>query len=308
LQRYISMQLLKELCAIHAPSGNEEPLKDFILEYIRKSVQYWSHKPTIYEGGDLQDCIVLVFGNPRTAVLAHLDSIGFTVAYNNHLHPIGSPQVQEGYKLYGKDSNGEIDGTLKIVDEEWIVDSNRIIDRGTELTFKPDFREEGEFVLSPYLDDRLGVWTALQLASTLENGIIAFTCWEEHEGGSVAYLARWIYETFQVKQSLICDITWVTQGVEAGKGVAISMRDRMIPRKKYVNRIIELAKQSSIPFQLEVEGAGASDGRELQLSPYPWDWCFIGAPEKDAHTPNECVHKKDIETMVALYRYLMEKL
>lgn len=302
------MQLLKELCSIHAPSGNEEPLKDFLLNYIRKNMHTWSHKPTIYHDGELQDCIVLVFGTPQTAVFAHMDSIGFTVSYNNQLHPIGSPSAKDGYKLFGKDSNGDIDGTLKIVENEWMVETNRLIDRGTELTFAPNFREEEDFVKSPYLDDRLGIWTSLQLAESLENGIIAFTCWEEHGGGSVAYLARWIYETFQVKQSLICDITWVTDGVKAGEGVAISMRDRMIPRKKYINKIIELTKQSGISHQLEVEGAGASDGRELQLSPYPWDWCFIGAPEKDAHTPNECVHKKDIEAMVALYRYLMEKL
>ncbi len=302
------MQLLKELCSIHAPSGNEEPLKDFILEYIRSNSASWLYEPTIYADKDLQDCIVLVFGKPKTAVFAHMDSIGFTVSYNNHLHPIGSPSAKEGYLLVGRDSNGDIEGELKIIDDEWVLKTDRLIDRGTEVTFKPNFREEGDFILTPYLDDRLGVWTALELAKTLEHGIIAFTCWEEHGGGSVAYLARWIYETFHVKQALICDITWVTEGVETGKGVAISMRDRMIPRKKYINRVIELAQQTAIPFQLEVEGAGASDGRELQLSPYPWDWCFIGAPEKDAHTPNECVHKKDIESMLALYKHLMEKL
>ncbi|MBC7451881.1 MAG: M20/M25/M40 family metallo-hydrolase [Cytophagales bacterium] len=302
------MQLLKDLCSVHAPSGNEEPLKNVIIEYIRENKSSWSVLPVIYYDGDLQDCIVLVFGTPSTAVFAHMDSIGFTVAYNNHLHPIGSPHAETGYQLCGSDSQGYIEGKLKVLEDGWIVEADRMIDRGTDLTFKPDFREEEAFITSPYLDDRLGVWTALQLAATLQHGIIAFTCWEEHGGGSVAYLARWIYEEFQVKQSLICDITWVTEGVEAGKGVAISMRDRMIPRKKYVNRIIDLAKKSGIPFQLEVEGFGASDGRELQLSPYPWDWCFIGAPEKDAHTPKERVHKKDIESMLQLYKYLMANL
>jgi len=302
------MQLLKDLCAIHAPSGNEEPLKNVILDYIRVNKANWLKEPLIYSGDDFQDCIVMVFGNPRTAVFAHMDSIGFTVAYNNHLHPIGSPHVENGYLVCGTDSQGYIEGALKITEDEWSVDADRIIDRGTEMTFKPNFVEEEQYIVSPYLDDRLGVWTALQLASTINDGIIVFTCWEEHGGGSVASLARWIYEKFQVKQALICDITWVTEGIHAGEGVAISMRDRMIPRKKYVNKIIELAKESSIPFQLEVEGAGASDGKELQLSPYPWDWCFIGAPEQKAHTPNEKVHKKDIESMLALYKYLMEHL
>ena len=52
----------------------------------------------------------------------------------------------------------------------------------------------------------------------------------------------------------------------------------------------------------------ASDGRELQLSPYPWDWCFIGAAEENVHTPFEKVHKKDIEGMVKLYQVLMKEL
>jgi putative aminopeptidase FrvX len=302
------MQLLKDLCAIHAPSGNEEPLKNVILDYIRVNKANWLNEPVIYSGDNFQDCIVIVFGNPRTAVFAHMDSIGFTVAYNNHLHPIGSPHAENGYMVCGTDSQGYIEGTLKITEDNWSVEAARIIDRGTELTFKPNFIEEEQYIVSPYLDDRLGVWTALQLASTISDGIIVFTCWEEHGGGSVASLGRWIYEQFHVKQALICDITWVTEGVHAGEGVAISMRDRMIPRKKYVNKIIRLAKESGIPFQLEVEGAGASDGRELQLSPYPWDWCFIGAPEQKAHTPNEKVHKKDIESMLALYKHLMEHL
>ncbi len=91
-------------------------------------------------------------------------------------------------------------------------------------------------------------------------------------------------------------------------GVAISMRDSLIPRRSYVNKIIELAKASGIPYQLEVEGSGGSDAKELQMAEYPWDWCFIGAPEDHVHTPDEKVHKQDIEAMLSLYEYLMKKL
>jgi putative aminopeptidase FrvX len=96
--------------------------------------------------------------------------------------------------------------------------------------------------------------------------------------------------------------------VQPGKGVVISMRDSLIPRRSYVEKIIGIAKASSIPYQLEVEGSGGSDAKELQHGPYPWDWCFVGAPEDNVHTPNEIVNKKDIDSMVALYRELMEKL
>ena len=111
-----------------------------------------------------------------------------------------------------------------------------------------------------------------------------------------------------MRQALISDITWITDGVSHDKGVVISMRDRSIPRRSFVNKIIALAEKSKIPFQLEIEGTGGSDGKEIQASPYPIDWIFIGAPEENVHSPDEIVHKSDIVSMVKLYQFLMKKL
>jgi putative aminopeptidase FrvX len=72
--------------------------------------------------------------------------------------------------------------------------------------------------------------------------------------------------------------------------------------------IQNMAENSNIPYQLEVEAGGSSDGRELHESPYPIDWCFIGAPEDNVHSPNEKVHKKDIEAMLEMYQFLMSEL
>ncbi|WP_242927771.1 M20/M25/M40 family metallo-hydrolase [Pontibacter vulgaris] len=304
------MKLLEQLCRIHAPSGNEKNLSEFLLNYIEAHKVQWKSQPVIVKGDAFQDCILLIFGKPRTAIFAHMDSIGFTVRYGNQLVKIGGPQTETGYKLVGEDTQGKIECTLHYDEEEGELTYNyeRQIERGTELVFKCDFRETEETVQSCYMDNRLGVWNALKVAETLENGIIAFGAWEEHGGGSVAYMAKYIYEQYGVRQALISDITWVTEGVHPGKGVAISMRDSLIPRRAYVQKIISIAKESGVPFQLEVEGAGGSDAKELQHAAYPWDWCFVGAPEDNVHSPDEIVHKKDIESMVALYRVLMEKL
>lgn len=306
------MELLKQLCEIHAPAGSEAPLTNFVLNYIQANNKGWKVQPEIFYGDGFQDCIVLVFGNPKTAIFAHLDSIGFTVKYNNEIVKIGGPVTKNGITLIGEDSQGKIDSKLTVKEDEkgnksfHLID--RAIERGTTLTFKPNFREDENFVQCCYMDNRLGVWNALQVAETLEDGIICFSCWEEHGGGSVGYLAKFIYENYGVKQALISDITWVTKGVKHGEGVAISMRDSGLPRRSYVNKIIGLAKESGIQFQLEVENAGGSDGNSLQRSPYPFDWCFIGAPEDNVHSPDEKVHKKDIEAMVELYQYLMKNL
>lgn len=296
------------MCGIHAPSGNEGAMKEFLLDYIEKNKANWVVQPEIFQGEGFQDCIVLKFGAPRAAVFAHMDSIGFTVRYHDQLVAIGGPEAKTGYKLTGEDALGPIECEMVEEDGDLSYKFARGIQRGTDLVFKCDFRETEDYVQSCYLDNRLGVFNALKVAETLENGVIAFTCWEEHGGGSVPYIAKFISEKWGVHQALISDITWVTEGVVHGEGVAISMRDRNVPRRSYVNKIIQIAEASGIPYQLEVEGAGSSDGRELQVSPYPFDWCFIGAPEDNVHSPDEIVHKKDIVCMVELYSALLKKL
>lgn len=304
------MQLLHELCQIPAPSGNESGLSSFILDYIRRSQAGWRVTPIIVAGERFQDCIILVFGQPRTAVFAHLDSVGFTVRYGRQLVPIGSPRTKAGYRLVGKDTQGEIDCILTVDSETGApgYEFSRDIERGTELTFHCDFRETEAVVQSCYLDNRLGVWNALRLCETLTDGIVAFSCWEEHGGGSVSYLSKHIYESYGVRQALISDITWATEGVKLGMGCAISLRDSLIPRRAFVDRIRSIAESANVPFQLEVEEAGGSDAKELQRAAQPWDWCFVGAPEDFVHSPDELVNKRDIASMLRLYQVLMQEL
>ncbi|MBL4709515.1 MAG: aminopeptidase [Flavobacteriales bacterium] len=311
------LQLLKELCAIHAPSGSELAVKNYLIEYVKAKQSSWKVQPTIIDGEDFQDCIILVFGQPKTAIYAHMDSVGYSVGYNNELLKIGGPKAEEGSILVGEDSQGKVEGKLhynieddgeeKILLKTEII-FGRTIDRGTTLTYLSECVETDTHLQNCYLDDRLGIWNALKVAETLENGAIVFSAWEEVGGGSVGYLAKYLYENYQVRQSLISDITWVTPGVKDGNGVAVSMRDSGIPRRSYIDKIIGLARESGIQFQLEVESAGGSDGNALQKSPYPIDWCFIGAPEENVHMPTERVHKNDVEGMHRLYSYLMKHL
>ncbi len=308
-QTKIKTELLRELCGINAPSGDEAMMTDFLLKYIKREKKKWKHKCEVLSGNDFQDCIILKFGRPRTAIFAHIDSVGFTVRYQNQLLPVGSPDADAGTRLIGQDSLGPIEGELEYDNEQHaFCRFGREIERGTSLTYKPDFRESSNYIESPYLDNRLGVYAALRVAEQLKDGAIVFSTWEEHGGGSVPFLAKHIFEEWNVRQALISDITWVSDGVFHGKGVAISMRDRNIPRQSYVRRIIDIATANGIPHQLEVEGMGSSDGRELQVSPYPFDWCFVGAPEQFAHSPHEKVHKSDIISMIDLYRVLMNEL
>ncbi len=307
------MDLLKELTALRGAASDEGRVAEFVKDYVKRESINWKVQPEVISGKGFQDTVILVFGQPRTAIYAHMDSIGFSVGYDKELIKVGGPRIIEGVELVGADSQGEIETELMVIehedgskDLEYVFE--REIERGTLLTFKPNFRETDEHVQSPYLDNRLGMWNALKVAETLENGAIVFSTYEEHGGNSVGFCARYLWDKYQVYQALISDITWVTSGVVHGGGVAISMRDNGLPRKSYLDRIITLAKESGVDFQLEVESAGGSDGGVLQKSDLPIDWCFIGAAEDNVHTPDEKVFKKDIISMVELYRYLMSEL
>ena len=111
--------LLKSLCNIHAPSGNEGAMRDFILDYARKYASTWEVQPKVIHGEDLQDCVILVFSDsPKTAIFAHMDSVGFTVRYGSELVKIGGSRPSSFDRLKGKDSKGEISCHLKMSDKK----------------------------------------------------------------------------------------------------------------------------------------------------------------------------------------------
>jgi putative aminopeptidase FrvX len=192
--------------------------------------------------------------------------------------------------------------------EKYFYKSKRSIDPGTTLTYAPDWKESKNFIKSAYLDNRLGVFNALSQAHTMEHGALVFSTYEEVGGGAAQFAGRFLQENFSIQQALISDVTLLAPHIRHHKGVAISMRDRGIPRQAFVRKIIDMAKAHEIPHQLEVEKAGGSDGISLQMSSYSWDWCFIGPPEDNYHQPGEKVAKSDIEAMIALYEILLKEL
>ncbi|MBN3520540.1 M20/M25/M40 family metallo-hydrolase [Algoriphagus lutimaris] len=302
------MKLLNQLLELKGVSGDESATTQFLYKYVEKQKKIWNVSPKIFSGEEFHDCLLLKFGNPRTAVFAHIDTIGFMSRYDNQLIPVGGPEIIPGTWLVGEDSLGAIRCRLQGDEESLFHDFPRGIEPGTCLSFEQNIRIGSEFIEGAYLDNRLGVYNALKLCENLENGWVVFSTYEEHGGGSMPFLLKFIQENSPIKQALISDVTWVTEGVKHHEGVAISIRDKFIPRRKFLDKIISIAKESQLPFQLEVENYGGSDGREIQFSPYAIDWCFIGAPEDHVHSPNEKVSLADLRSMIDLYKILMEKL
>jgi putative aminopeptidase FrvX len=305
----MNLDLLKKLCAIHSPSGDEGAMKEFLLSYIQKNKAKWLVRPEIVSDNSIQDCLMLVFGKPRTAVFVHMDTIGFMVRYQNQMVPVGSPEVDEDTVLVGTDTKGFIQTKLHVdKDRRVFYTLMRGIDTGTYLVYKPDFLRSGDLIISPCLDNRIGIWMALNLMSVVSDGLIIFTCGEENGGGKTGYLTRLMYNDYQVNKALIADVTWASDGVKSGEGVVISMKDRYIPRRSFIRNILHIAQKNQCKFQLEVEDNGSSDGGEIQRSPYPVDWAFIGPAGMNIHSSRESVDLRDVQEMISLYQILLKAL
>ena len=95
--------------------------------------------------------------------------------------------------------------------------------------------------------------------------------------------------------------------VLSAKSISKSYGEKIVLRKID----LELQRGEMLGF-LGSNGTGKSTFMSivlgLQKSDYPWDWCFVGAPEDNVHSPDEKVHKADIQSMVDLYKVLLKKL
>lgn len=302
------MELLASLCSITGTSGDESRVLQFLVDYFTNGNKQFRQQPKLFFGPGYQDNFLVVFGQPKVGFFAHMDTVGYMVRYDNHVVPIGGPDGKTGDLLVFNHSGRE--ALCRLVCDEaadlLLVDYPQTLLPGTILTYKDDFHIEKGWIKSPYLDNRLGIWACLQIASEVENVAFGFTTYEEHGGGGAGILARKLFLDYGLTQFLVTDITWSTKGVFPGMGPVVSLRDSRIPRKRFVDSIRQLLDRQDFTYQLEVESVGGSDGREIQNLPFPLDWCFVGPPSEHPHAALEWVKVSDAEAFVKMLSLLAE--
>lgn len=293
--------LLWELLKVDGPSGDEGGLADWIEAWVR------SHcvDARLVRLGD--SVIVLRGDRPSTSIYAHLDTTGFTLGYGSELIPIGSPAPVDGTPVREAGNRSGDGGIVREIGDDWRLEGATAIP-GSRWVYAADPRIDGNTIVSPYLDNRAGIWAALSSLVDCPSIAVAFTTGEEHSGQGAFVCGRWLYENCGVDKALISDITWHTEHVHCGRGVAISLRDRMVPRRRFLDRVLNVAERSGIPYQREIESGGASDGAYLQRSGFPIDWVFVGAPEKDPHTDHESLDTRDLDSMARMLTVLVDGL
>jgi putative aminopeptidase FrvX len=291
---------LSALVAVEGTSGDEGAIADLITD--------WTAPLSGIQSRRVQDNLIVWRGQPQVALFAHLDTIGFTLGYDRELVRIGGPHVVGG-ELLRSSRNGRIHrGRLAKRGDDWVLEGAADAPTGSRWVYDAPLELDGILVRGPYLDNRAGVWSALEVLRMGEEVAVAFTANEEHSGRGAATCARWLYDELQIEQALISDITWHTRYIRRGRGPVVSLRDRNVPRQAYLDQVLAAAEASGIPFQREIETDGSSDGCSIERSGVPMDWVFVGAPEESSHTPTEVLDLNDLREMARLTAFLVRAL
>jgi len=297
---------LWELLALDSPSGEEGAIADWLEGWAARALPEARVER-------LGDSVIIQRGEkPSAALFAHTDTTGWTLGYDKRLIRIGGPDGKIGDHLRpaGRPDTGNTlgrrpHGSWKLTGKTDALPGSAWVyaDPPAQKTGR-----QGREIYGPYLDNRGGIWAGLQALLHCPCVAVAFTTGEEVSGGGAIACARRLGETHGITQALIADLTWHTQYIRRGKGVAISLRDSSLPRRRFLSRVLALAEASGLPFQREIESGGGSDGASIERSGVPMDWVFVGAPEKDPHTARERVQIADLQSMAAMLIYLVNGL
>lgn len=248
--------------------------------------------------------IIVVKGKPRSAIFAHLDTVGYTVGYNHELINIGWPNTEKGDQLIDEKPAYH----RATVDKKLTYTSDKKIPPGTRLSFDNPPVIDDEYVKSAYLDDRIGMYIALETLRAVPNVAIAFTTREEMDQSGAVSAARYLADKEDIIDFLIADITWATEHIKLGNGVVISARDETLPKRRLLDTAINTASLEKIKWQLEIESSGMSDGHGVLQSGTFSGFCFIGVPIKGYHSPREKAALADIVEALKLYKALVRRL
>ncbi|AFS78450.1 peptidase M42 family protein [Gottschalkia acidurici 9a] len=325
----MNSKLFKKLLSSYSPSGDEENITEVIKEEIKGYVDE-------IKVDNLGNLICHKKGTGKKVMIAaHMDQIGLMITdiekegflrFTN----IGgiSPLISLGQKVIFK--NGTI-GVLyaeekrarKIkLDDMYIdigvsskEDAEKLISIGDSCVYHSEYIEDDTRVVSGGIDDRVGCYIAIEAIkklSTNKNDIY-FTFTVQEELGLRG--AKTSSYSINPDIGISLDVTGSgdTPGatrfaVSLGKGAAIKAKDNsIVVNPKVKNFMVEVAKENSIPYQIEVLEYGGTDSGAIHLSREGVLTGAISVPTRYIHSPNETAFKEDIISCIKLLVSILEK-
>ncbi len=324
------MELLKKLCAITAPSGNEVAIREAIAAEIAP------YADEIYT--DVMGNLIARKGKGGKKLMfaAHMDEIGILVTFVEEsgmlrFQNLGGLRLatmlgQRVRFLNGTVGCVQLTGGVEITKAklaDFYIDigakdkesAEKLVSIGDVAGFTAEFAEMEAAVMAKSLDDRVGCYVlieALKAAQETENEIYAvFTVQEELGLRGAGTAAHAICPDMAI--ALDVTMTGDTPGAETmhiklGGGAAIKIKDAgILSHPDVVSAMEEMAAEYDILTQREVLSGGRTDVGVIHLTRDGVPSGAISVPTRYTHSPAELVSKADVEACIALTTKMMLK-
>ncbi|NLY45254.1 MAG: M42 family metallopeptidase [Tissierella sp.] len=316
-------ELLNKIVKVYGPSSNEAKIREFITEEIKDFVD----DIRIDALGNL---IAHKKGNgKRVMISAHMDQIGMMaididdngfIRFTN----IGgiSPVYSYGQKVVFE--NGTIgaifcepvDDLTKVKLDKMYIDIGAFskeeaeakVKIGDICIYQSEFVENENVVFTPYLDDRVGCFIAIEALKTIKepvNDLYFVFSVQEEVGLRGAKTAA-----FSVDPEIGISLDVTAHGdtpkakrfaIGLNKGAAIKVKDNSIIVHPYIREtLVKLAKDKGIPYQMEVLEFGGTDSGAIHLNKEGVPSGVISIPTRYVHSTVEMASKNDINNCTKL--------
>ncbi|MEO0234544.1 MAG: M42 family peptidase [candidate division WOR-3 bacterium] len=332
--------ILKNLSEGFGPSGNENEIRDFIVETIKDYVDSLKIDKmgniVAYKKGKNNNGKKILIG-------AHMDEVGFmikSIEENGMLRflPAGSidKRVLIGknfligkdkikgiicYKpihLQRKDYNNIPDVDSLFIDIGALdkKDAEKYVSVGDYAVFDTKFEKRGNIIKGKSFDDRLGCGALIEiLKDRYENDLYGCFFVQEEVGLRGSKVAAY---------NIPSDYAIVLEGTSAadmphskdepdfpkmGDGVVITISDRsLFVDKDLLKKSVEYAKENKIKYQFKQPMIGKTDGGEIHRSKEGVRTIVFAVPSRYIHSPVSFADLRDYQSMIDLTKILLNKL
>lgn len=334
------IDLLRELCLINAPSGEEYK----VSARIKKEIESFADE--VYEDyiGNLITFKKGTDSSKKLMVCAHMDEVGFIVKKITddgylkfeevgEIDPrvILSKEVAVGDKrvkgvvgsaaihLTKKDERKNAPQTDALYIDIGAKDSDEAkkhVSLGDYVSFESGFFVFGNSLISSKgLDDRAGcaVMCFLIKENMKYDTYFVFTSGEEIglRGASAAANAL-LPDSALVLECTSCadfpNISAQEHVTKMGEGAAISLMDaRTIYDKEVATELKKIADEKKIPIQYKKSTAGGNDSGAISLAGKGVKMACLSLPCRNLHAPNSIISIDDLKSMYELSKaYICE--
>jgi len=284
---------------------------------------------------------------PTVVIAAHMDEIGFLVKHIDEktgflrIEPLGGfdPVTVVSQRVVVHTEGGDLVGCIgrnatHILTAEQRKKAPELRDLGIDLglpveavkervsigdtvTMKQDFIEYGDVVSGKAMDDRLGVYIAIEAIRRAKDPtcdiFLVGTTQEEVgiRGARVAGNALDPDIGIALDVTMAADLPGVSDQDRVstlGKGVAIKIKDSSsLSHAGMVRAMKALAMSRDIPYQMEILPRGGTDAAGLQLANDGAAVITLSIPTRYVHSVVETASKADIESTIRLLAAFLEQ-